>query len=197
MDSSRTHPAVTAVIGRARVRAFARGVPLLLVVLVAGCGTRGGSVPEGTPKATVPDSSQVASLRSIGGSSLTGKITVADRGDRASLLVSVINLPVGAYRIVIHETPNCSSPNGFSAGRPWAPAAAAATPRDLIPTQYANSEAHVESELRVRGLHAQGPDGVAGRSVVMYAGPDVPDVRPDVPNAAIACGVFEPARSPF
>jgi len=49
----------------------------------------------------------------------------------------------------------------------------------------------------VRGLHATGPDGIAGRSVVLYAGPVVTIPRPDVPNAAIACGVFETARSIF
>ena len=44
------------------------------------------------------------------------------------------------------------------------------------------------------GLHATGANGVAGRSVMVYAGPNVAEVRPDVPNAAIACGVFEQAQ---
>ena len=40
----------------------------------------------------------------------------------------------------LHETPNCSSPNGFSAGAPWAPPSSGKTPQDLIPMQYGNAE---------------------------------------------------------
>ena len=106
----------------------------------------------------------------------------------------MINLPPGAYRIAFHETPNCSSPNGFSAGAPWAPASSGKTPQELVPTQYGNAEQCVETGLRISGLHANGPNGVAGHSVVLYCGTSVPEIRPDVPNDAIACGVFEPTR---
>ena len=63
-------------------------------------------------------------------------------------------------------------------------------------TQYVTSDGIAASELRIAGLHATGVNGVAGRSVVLYAGQNVPEARPDVPNAAIACGVFQPAQ-PF
>ena len=147
--------------------------------------------------AASPTSGQLANLRTIGGSSLTGRIRVIDRGDNASILVSMINVPVGAYRLALHETPNCTSPNAFSAGPLWAPPAAAKAPQDLIPIQYANSEAIVETELWITGLRANGVNGVAGHSVVVYAGPTVGEIRPDVPNAAIACGVFQPVQLPF
>jgi hypothetical protein len=49
-------------------------------------------------------------------------------------------------------------------------------------------------EIRVPGLHAKGVDGVAGRSVVLYAGPRITQARPDVPNQRIACGVFQPGK---
>ena len=140
---------------------------------------------------------QQATLRAIGGSALSGKIRVIDRADGATLLVSVINFPSGAYRIAIHENPNCSSPNGFSAGPAWAPAASGKAPRDLVPTQYVNPQSRVEAELRIAGLRATGANGVAGRSVVVYAGTEITEARPDVPNAAIACGVFEPAKALF
>ena len=67
--------------------------------------------------------------------------------------------------------------------------------QDLVPIQYANAEARVETELRISGLHASGVNGVAGHSVVLYTGSRVTDIRPDVPNAAIACGVFEVTRT--
>jgi Cu-Zn family superoxide dismutase len=173
----------------------------LAAVLAAGCSNMhfGSPPPPGPePKAAkAEEMGQVAVLRPIGGSAVSGKIRVVDRGDVASVLVSVTNFPTNAYRLVFHERGNCTSPNGFSAGAPWAPASSAKRGEDLVDVQYANSESRAESEFRVRGLHATGPDGVAGRSVVLYAGPVVTIARPDVPNAAIACGVFETARSIF
>jgi len=166
----------------------------LCAAIVSGCSMlRGkGDATPSEPKAAAGSYGQVASLRAIGGSAVSGKIRVIDRGDGASVLVSMMNIPPGDFRIAFHETPNCSSPNGFSAGPAWAPSGRPAA--DLIATQHANSEDRVESSLRVAGLHAGGADGVAGRSVVVYAGSRVTDVRPDVPNEAIACGVFEPAQ---
>jgi hypothetical protein len=43
-------------------------------------------------------------------------------------------------------------------------------------------------------LLANGVDGVAGHSGVLYDGTCLPEIRPDVRNDAIACGVFEPTR---
>ena len=170
-------------------------------LLAAGCanvhfGSPTPPGPEPTP-AKAEEMGQVAVLRPIGGSAVSGKIRVVDRGDVASVLVSVTNFQTNAYRLVFHERGNCTSPNGFSAGAPWAPASSGKRGEDLVDVQYANSESRAESEIRVRGLHAMGPDGVAGRSVVLYAGRVVTIPRPDVPNAAIACGVFETARSIF
>jgi Cu/Zn superoxide dismutase len=166
----------------------------VIIAGVAGCSTLRGLTgeKESEPKATAAAYGEVAPLRAIGGSAVSGKIRVIDRGDSASMLVSMVNVPQGDYRIAIHENPNCSSPNGFSAGPPWAPAGK--HPVDLIPVQHANSEDRVEASLRVAGLHALGANGVGGRSVVVYAGPKVTEARPDVPNEAIACGVFEPAK---
>ena len=48
--------------------------------------------------------------------------------------------------------------------------------------------------MRISGLHASGPNGVAGHSVVLYSGTRVQEIRPDVRNDAVACGVFEPTR---
>ena len=165
--------------------------------LLAGCSgvnVQFGSTPDAeSARPKEARYGQVAPLRAIGGSAVFGKIRVIDRGsDAATLLVSMMNVPPGAYRIAIHEVPNCTSPNGFSAGPPWAPVGR--DPRALVPVQYVNSEDRVESSLRVPGLRAQGPNGVAGHSVVVYAGPAVTPAEPGVPNARIACGVFEPAQ---
>ena len=175
--------------------ALFRAAAACAALALAGCGARFASYGDtSAPEPTRTDASQQAVLRAIGGSAMSGKVRVIDRGDYASILVSLLNVPQGAFRIAIHETPNCSSPNGFSAGRAWAPASAGKTPQELIPIQYGNIEQRIDLELRIRGLHANGPDGVAGHSVVLYAGTRIEDIRPDVRNDAIACGVFEPTR---
>jgi Cu/Zn superoxide dismutase len=163
------------------------------LVACSGVNLHFGAQREEPAPPKVTGYGEEASLRAIGGSAVFGKIRVIDRGERdASILVSTMNMPVGAYRIAIHDTPNCSSPNGFSAGAPWAPAGR--DPLALIPVQYTNGEERVEASIRVAGMRAEGPNGVAGHSVVVYAGPDITPARPDVPNARIACGVFEPAQ---
>jgi Cu/Zn superoxide dismutase len=134
---------------------------------------------------------QEAEVRAIGGSAVSGKIRVVDRGDGATVLISLMNVPIGDFRIAFHADPNCSSPNGFSAGPAWAPAGR--RPEDLVPTERGNSENYVEASVRVRGLHASGADGVAGHSVIVYAGSKIGPIRPGVRNDAIACGVFRPA----
>jgi len=184
-----------------RIRCCAAGLRALTAgllggaALLTGCSTAGGGgAAAGKDAPTRPDYGQIASMRAIGGSAVSGKIRVIDRGDGATMLVSVLNLPYGPFRIALNETPNCTSPNGFSAGSPWAPASSAKPPADLIPIQYSNPEkSRVEIEARISGLHATGANGVAGHSVVIYAGTRVTEAQPDVRNERIACGVFEPA----
>ena len=176
---------------------FTLFVPMLLAAFVAAaCSTSPASdSTKGNDTAKKVEMGQQATLRAIGGSAVQGKVRVIDRGDGAVVLLSMMSLH-GPYRVAFHERPNCTSPNGFSAGRAWAPPAAAKRAEDLVPILYANSENRVESEVRIPKLHAAGADGVAGRSVVIYAGSDVPEIKPDVPNSAIACGVFEAAEPP-
>jgi Cu/Zn superoxide dismutase len=179
------------------VRQFNRiATAAVVATSVAACasvhfGTR-DTEADADANAKTTDYGQVASLRAIGGSAVFGKIRVINRGNGASILVSMMNVPPGAYRIAIHETPNCSSPNGFSAGPPWAPTGE--DPRKFIPVQHVNTEDRVEESIRVPVLRAAGPNGVAGHSVVVYAGLHVTDARPGVPNERMACGVFEPAH---
>lgn len=167
---------------------------IAVAALSACSGVRIGMAhDEDEPAKDTTDYGQVAELRAIGGSAVFGKIRVVDRGDGASVLVSMMNVPPGDYRIALTERPNCTSPNGFSAGAPWAPAGK--DPKALIPIQSSNSDNnYVELSLRVPGLHTKGPDGVTGRSVVVYSGRNVTDAKPDVPNERMACGVFETAH---
>ena len=129
------------------------------------------------------------------GSAVSGKVRVIDRRDGVTLLVSAINLPPGEYRVAFHANGNCSSPNGFSAGPPWAPAGQ--SPTTLIPSFMTNSrDGTAESSTFIAGVHTVGENGLAGRSVILYAGSTIPEIRPGEPTSAFACGVFEPVQ-PF
>lgn len=163
--------------------------------LVAGCGMwkSHDEAPPATPAASGSPAGVEARLIGLG-SGVSGKVRVVDRGDGANVLVSVANMPGGRFRVAFHERANCSSPNGFSAGAPWAPASTGKDPRDIIAPLFSNTEMNTEISVHVKGLHATGPDGVEGHSVVIYQGSAVTEARPDVPNNRIACGTFSPTH---
>jgi Cu/Zn superoxide dismutase len=163
--------------------------------LVAACSTSRTAATSSNVEVTPPvPAGMTASLRSLQ-SGVSGRIRVLNRGDGATVLISMINLPPGQYRVALHATPNCSSPNGFSAGPAWAPPAAGKDARELMPIFNTNKDGTAEASVHVRGLRANGPDGVEGHSVVVYSGTRVTDAVPDVPNNRIACGVFQPSTT--
>ena len=172
-------------------------VTVLAAALVGGCATRGAGTDAEQKAAAAADArslGEVAELRAIGGSAVTGKVRVVDRGDGATLTVAAFNVPIGSLRITLNRNGNCTSPNGFSAGPAWAPSGSKRPPDELVDVLTSNSDGSVNATLHISGLHATGPDGVAGRSVVLYAGREVTAAVPDVPNDRIACGVFEAAQ---
>lgn len=173
-------------------------VSVLVPVQVAGCASRGaGTDAEQKTMAAANAKSlgQVAELRAIGGSAVTGKVKVVDRGDGATLTVAAFNIPTGPYRVTINRNGNCTSPNGFSAGPAWSPPESKRAPADLVGELHSGEAGNTNATVHVPGLRATGPDGVAGRSVIVYAGRKVTAAVPDVPNELIACGVFEPAQT--
>jgi Cu/Zn superoxide dismutase len=168
------------------------------VTMLAACGSTSsifGSKRETDSASSGPSPGLVASLRGLG-AAVSGKVRVIDRGDGITLLISAINMPIGEYRVAFHQNGNCSSPNGFSAGPAWAPAGL--SPTTLVPSfMTANSrDGNAETSAYIKGVHTIGENGLAGRSVILYAGSTIPEIRPGEPTSAFACGVFEPAQ-PF
>lgn len=172
-------------------------IAIASALMLAGCASWRGPETQKTP-AIAPAQrglGQVAELRPLGGSAVTGKLRVIDRGDGATLLVTAFQVPGTQIRIAFGDTANCTSPNGFSAGPAWSPLASKRKPEDLIRALYADSGGTVQASEYIAGLRATGPNGVAGHSVVIFSGSKVTAARPDVPNDRIACGVFEPATA--
>ena len=155
--------------------------------MLVACGTSSSSPPSGGISISAPRG-LVANLRGIE-SATRGKVRVIDKNDGVTLLVSGSNLPPNQYRVSFNRDGNCSSPNGFSAGPPWAPPGL--DPYNLIPLFW-NTDGNAEGEAFVRGVST---GALVGRSVVIYWGNKVTDAQPDIPNNRTACGVFEPATS--
>ena len=160
--------------------------PLIAASLVAGCESKGGDAKGGNPPTMAE-----ARFRPIGGSSLTGATVLSAYDGGVRMQVNFNGGAPGQYRVMIHATGNCSSPNGFSAGPPWAPPGVPLREEGFPILKNDDSAAFV---VRLPGYRIDGPDGVLGRSVVVHDGAlGSLAAEPGVPNKRIACGVIGPA----
>jgi Cu-Zn family superoxide dismutase len=126
----------------------------------------------------------------IGGSSLTGAAVLHAYEGGVQMKVNFNGRGPGRYRVMIHANGNCSSPNGFSAGPPWAPPGVPLAEEGFPILKSDDSATYV---VRLAGYKFTGPDGVVGRSVVVHDGAQGSIIaRPDVPNDRIGCGVIGP-----
>lgn len=133
----------------------------------------------------------VANLRSSS-SAVTGSVRAYEYRDGVQVQLAVYNLYPGQYRIAFHETPNCRSPNLFSAGPPWAPPGAAKPAADLLPGFLANNDgSQTGYVVYVPGVHVDREPSLRNRSVVIHWGTSVGEAFPGQPNNRMACGVFE------
>jgi len=172
------------VVVRVARRLLVGGAVAIAASLTAGCESKGGDA-KGAP-ATMAE----ARFRPIGGSSLTGAAILSAYDGGVRMQVNFNGRAPGEYRVMIHATGNCSSPNGFSAGPPWAPPG--------VPLREEGFPIHKNDDsasfvVRLPGYRLDGPDGVLGRSVVVHDGAlGSLAARPGVPNDRIACGVIGP-----
>ncbi len=128
------------------------------------------------------------------GSRAQGAFRVFDAKDGSGVNVqlTLLNSLPGTYLITLHERGNCKSPNLFSAGPAWAPPGSGKTPADLLPAYSTDSEGDIHNYgAFIRGAHVDGPEGLAGKVVVIQFGPRVSDAIPGLPNKRMACGVLE------
>ena len=134
-----------------------------------------------------------AKLVATGGSAVTGAAVLRAYDWGVMMTVNFTNIGAGVYRVAVHANGNCGSPNGFSAGPPWAPPGVA-----VASDAYSKNDDTGALVVRLPGYRVSGPDGVMGRSVVIHAGAlGSLDAVPGVPNNRIACGVIGPPGSIF
>jgi len=181
-----------------RLLRSARVGPALTIVAVVAALVGCQSTPQepGTAKPVPKEDALEAVLMPIGGSAANGTAFFGATGDGVAMRVHALNLPEGLYRVVIHTTGNCSSPNGFSAGPPLVLPGASAHVMANMPPAYAGPDGVLTIVVRLAGVQLRGPNGVEGRSVVLHYGAQGSLLaQPDVPNERVACGVVGAARS--
>jgi Cu-Zn family superoxide dismutase len=137
-----------------------------------------------------------ARLKPIGGSAGIGLATFRPYDGGLTLVADVGGLSGGQYRFVIHTTPNCTSPNGFSAGPPFLlPGTDAPV---VVPVIISIDQGTATLTQRVAGIALSGPNGIEGKSLVLHAGWSGPlDAKPGVPNERVACGIIGPIPTLF
>jgi Cu-Zn family superoxide dismutase len=129
-----------------------------------------------------------ARLQSKGGSALKGLVVFKPRAGGVTMVISLQDIAPGPYRVAIHTTGNCSSPNTFSAGPPWTPSGGAPQVYNVA----AGNNNLVMTTASLDGVAIEGPNGVLGKSVVVHYGLASPlTTQPGVANDRIACGVIE------
>ncbi len=172
------------------MRRIGVGSALAFLVTVAACSSTGDK----DSRTPLLGPGVGARLAARGGSAVTGLILFRRREGGLTMVVQIQEVVIpGPYRVAIHTTGNCSSPNAFSAGPPWAP-------RGGVPQVYlgeATNTGILMMTASLDGVAIDGPDGILGKAIVVHQGLAGPlDAQPGVPNNRLACGVIENIASP-
>jgi Cu-Zn family superoxide dismutase len=165
------------------------GWPLALVAGLGGCD----SMRTTDDRLTFSGRVIGAQLVPKGGSAIKGRVIFERRQGGVTMMAQVHGALTGVYRVAIHANGNCSSPNAFSAGPPWAPPGRAVEAW----TGTTDNAGMMLLTVRIDGVVIDGPDGIMGRSVVVHYGALGPlDTQPGARNERVACGVIGTISSP-
>ncbi|MDR2172639.1 MAG: hypothetical protein LBE32_00265 [Burkholderiales bacterium] len=135
-----------------------------------------------------------------GGASAQGKITIYQKDDRWQLSVTVFGLPPGkSLRVAFFDHGNCSSPNAFSAGALWLPpdTPEGTRPDKWIPLFHTTANGSLDAVTRLPNPGRHTEEAFRSRSVLVFAGDTVQELKPGVPNGVVACGVFDTIQTFF
>lgn len=164
---------------------------LALTGLLAACASDDDPASRGSKSASATG----ARLTQIGGGGGRGLVTFQPYDGGLVMVTDVGGLTGGSYRIVIHATPVCTSPNGFSAGPPLLLPQSGAP---VVVEMTIHHQGTATITTRIPGLALSGPAGIEGRSVVLHASRSGSlEASPGVPNDRVACGVIGPLHSRF
>jgi Cu-Zn family superoxide dismutase len=152
---------------------------------------------------TTPDAPLIASagLAPTKGNKTIGEATFEQVGDKVRVVIFVQGLKPGQeHGLHIHETGDCSSGDGMSAGghfnphgKPHGPQGSPNRHAGDLPSLKANKagRGNVKADLDIITV-TPGPASVVGRAVIVHAAPDDFKTQPTGnAGARLACGVIK------
>jgi len=176
---------------------FSRAAHAALIAALAGATGGCESMQESKTVIFGTGSGLTARLQGIG-SAATGAVAFAEYPNNVAMDLTIYGLRIGRYRVVIHTTGNCSSPNGFSAGPPWSPPGMEPPLYAQVKSFVIGNDVSAQVSVRLTGVTLDGPNAIMGRSVVVHEGGEGSlEAVPDVRNGRVACGVIGPVQALF
>lgn len=182
------------------------GIAMLLgLILAAGCAGSTGeeaATPEPTAEpAAEPTATASATIQAKSGSSVTGTATFTAEAGEVTLVVELQNAPAGVHAVHLHETGDCSSEDGKSAGGHWNPTSEDHGKWNEDPfhlgdvgnlTVDAQGHGSLTLTTDLWSIETGMANDVLGRAIVVHAGVDDFTSQPTgAAGGRIGCGVIE------
>jgi hypothetical protein len=178
------------------------GLALAAVLILAACSSNPVNAPDSAenPEKRKSPRGLEARLIAKGGSSAQGRIAIDQKGDRWQLSITVFALSASSlYRVAFFDHGNCSSPNAFSAGKLWLPPGSpeGTRPDVWISSLYTDTLGNADVVMRLPNPAGHNEEVFRKRSVLVFAGSAVQELKPGAPNEVVACGVFDTIQTLF
>jgi len=148
--------------------------------------------------------SATAKLEATKGNTASGTVTFQQHGQHVMVHARVSGLkPFGEHGFHVHDKGDCSSGDGMGTGGHFNPTGQPHGPQHAehhagdMPALKADVEGKAEVRFHLTGvtLGDGGPADLAGRGLIVHAGPDDYQTQPTGnAGARIACGVIEATR---
>lgn len=188
---------------------------ILLTALAVGCGSE--PTDDGGDETTTGDETEtdvevvretgptadvgaraVAEMAPTEGNSVSGTVIFMQGDDGLQVSVDLTGLEAGTvHGFHVHETGDCSAPDGTSAGGHYNPEGHDHALPDSAPRHAgdmgnvtADDDGNVQTTLEFSNISLGGPNPVEGRGLILHASPDDGGQPTGNAGARIACGVI-------
>ena len=147
----------------------------LSALTVAACSAGGGS------------DTAAAELKSRSGTQVTGTASFVEKDGKVDIIVNAKALPAGKHGVYIQQNGDCTGSNAAAVGKRFTPGGdeRGGVVGDLDAGEKGNASLIVSLE---KATVLPGDDSIMGRSIVISADPDNPQLKQTF--GIIACGVI-------
>jgi len=164
--------------------------------LFSGCGSQNPSSSDAT--SATETIMAVVHLQATDGNTVTGTVTFSTADGGVRVVAEVENLSPGDHGFHVHQTGDCSAPDGTSAGGHYNPVsqdhgARAADVRHVgdLGNLSAGDDGRARVDFVDTGIALSGEHSIIGRAVIVHAAADDYSQPTGNAGARLACGVIE------